>query len=61
MDIQFDLFENKDLVEIKKTLESVKTSSENVRRGVFARHDKLEKLVTELNQRVEMLEKITSE
>ena len=48
---QLDLFDN-ELIEIKKTvdsvkgtMESVKDSSDKVRRGMFARHDKLRKNV----------------
>ena len=64
---QLDLFDNelikiKNTVEtVKGTMESVKDSSDKVRRGIFARHDKLEnkleQMFEELNQRIEVLEK----
>ena len=60
---QLDLFDNelikiKNTVEtVKGTMESVKDSSDKVRRGIFARHDKLEKMFEELKQRIETLEK----
>ena len=60
---QLDLFDN-ELIEIKKTvdsvkgkMETVKDSSDKVRRGIFARHDKLEKMFDELKLRIEVLER----
>lgn len=47
--IQFDLFNELSEIDLlKKELEEVKTSSENVRKGIFARHNALAKLYMDL-------------
>lgn len=55
--IQFDLFnELSELEIVKKELEDVKTRSENVRRGLFARHNALAKMYIELKDRLDSME-----
>ncbi len=57
--IQLDLFgeEECEIQVLKKNINSVKKSSDNVRRGIFARHAELEKKYLELYKRIEIIEK----
>lgn len=51
LNIQYDLFhETDELSEIRRELAAVQQSSENVRKGLFARHKKLETAINELLQ-----------
>lgn len=55
--IQLDLFNELSEIEIvKKELEDVRTRSENVRRGLFARHNELAKMYIELKERCDTIE-----
>lgn len=56
MAVQLDLFEEMTEVDIlRKELADVKQSSENVRRGIFARHNALSKLFLELKDEIDKL------
>lgn len=56
MAVQLDLFEELSDVDIlRKELADVKQRSENVRRGIFARHNELAKLFVELKDEVDKL------
>jgi hypothetical protein len=55
--MQLDLFEEFSDVDIlRKELAEIRTRNENVRKGIFARHQELSKLYIQLNERVEKLE-----
>ncbi len=56
MAVQLDLFEELSEVDIlRKELADVKQRSENVRRGIFARHNELSKLFLELKDEIDKL------
>lgn len=58
MAIQLDLFRELSEVDIlRKELEEVRSRNENVRKGIFARHNELAKLYLELSEKVEKLTK----
>jgi hypothetical protein len=54
--MQFDLFEKDDVKLLYSEFLKVKTSSDNVRRGIFARHNELAKLYVAQQERIERLE-----
>lgn len=54
--IQQDLFDNPSEIDMLRTdLFAVKKSNDNVRRGMFARHNELMKLILEQRQQIEEL------
>jgi hypothetical protein len=58
--IQYDFFESEEESEMstmKKLIENVKNSSDNVRKGIFARHGELYKLFMDVDQRLKIIEK----
>lgn len=56
MAVQLDLFEELSEVDIlRRELADVKQRSENVRRGIFARHNELSKLFLELKDEIDKL------
>ena len=56
MTVQLDLFQEFSEVEIlKQELEDVKKRNENVRKGIFARHNELCKLYMALKEELETL------
>lgn len=58
MAIQLDLFRELSEVDIlRQELEEVRSRNENVRKGIFARHNELAKLYLELSEKVEKLTK----
>lgn len=58
MAIQLDLFRELSEVDIlRKELEEVRLRNENVRKGIFARHNELAKLYIELSEKIEKLNK----
>lgn len=58
MAIQFDLFEEiSDIDILKKDLAEVKERNENVRKGLFARHNELAKLYIQLKDELDLLKK----
>lgn len=55
--MQLDLFEEfSDIDMLRKELAEVRIRNENVRKGLFARHNELAKLYIELNDRITNLE-----
>lgn len=57
--IQQDLFESDKLQLIRLEMAAIKSSNENVRRGIFKRYNELEKMVLDLMERVEKKEKVS--
>jgi len=58
MAIQLDLFRELSEVDIlRKELEEIRSRNENVRKGIFARHNELAKLYIELSEKIEKLNK----
>lgn len=55
--VQLDLFEDNEVVLLRKEMQFVKENNEKVRRGLFARHGELAKLYIELDHRLGILEK----
>ena len=53
--MQFDFFSPLDIQVLKDDFEKVKSSSENVRRGIFARHDQLIKKCDQLEKEIKEL------
>lgn len=54
--IQYDFFEEKsDLNDLKKEVTEIRKSADNVRRGIFARHGELMKLILKQQQEIEEL------
>lgn len=53
--MQLDLFEKDEVKLLREELERVRKSSDNVRRGIFARHDELAKKYLELYHEIESL------
>jgi hypothetical protein len=56
--MQLDLFVKDEVALLHEELHKVKTSSDNVRRGIFQRHDELAKKWLQLYQEVELLKQI---
>jgi hypothetical protein len=55
--MQLDLFEEFSDVDIlRKELAEIRQRNENVRKGIFARHNELARLYIELNDKVNKLE-----
>jgi len=55
--MQLDLFEEfTDVDLLRKELAEIRTRNENVRKGIFARHNELARLYIELNDKVNKLE-----
>lgn len=55
--IQFDLFDELTDIEIlKKEIEDLRIKNDNVRKGLFARHNELAKLYVELKEKYDILE-----
>lgn len=57
---QLDFFETKEqslIKEIRQHFELVKESSNNVRKGIFARHNEILKKINDVSNRLELLEK----
>jgi len=57
MTIQYDLFNNTELDQIKEELKLVRERSDNVRKGLFARHNELAKMYYEREKQIEDLMK----
>jgi len=56
MAIQLDLFQELSEIEIlRQELADVRARNENVRKGIFARHNELAKLYVQLSEKVETL------
>ena len=55
--LQLDFFEKDNVQELKFEVEKVRKSSDSVRRGLFAKHATLQKMYSELHDRLEILEK----
>ncbi len=57
--IQYDLFEeNSEFCLLKKEFEEVRKSSDSVRRGLFAKHNELMKIVLKQQEEIESLKRI---
>lgn len=56
--IQLDLFEKDELMAMLTQLAEIRKSSENVRRGIFARHNELEKKFIDLETKVVKMESV---
>lgn len=57
--VQLDLFEKMDdLTLLKKEVEEIRIRGDNVRRGLFARHNDLAKLFIEQQEQIDYLKKI---
>lgn len=50
--IQMDMFENDQLMYVIKELQETRVMTENVRRGLFARYNQLERDVIELRDKI---------
>jgi len=58
MAIQLDLFQELSEIEIlRQELADVRARNENVRKGIFARHNELAKLYVELSEKLDKLTK----
>jgi hypothetical protein len=56
--MQLELFENNTEVELlKKEIRDIRDRSENVRRGLFARHNELAKLYMEQKEEIDQLKR----
>lgn len=58
MTVQLDIFEPSEFELIKQEMKKVKETSENVRKGIFARHNELAKMFLEQKQKVDYLEEL---
>lgn len=59
LQIQYDLFEECEetrLHEMEKKIDEIKTSCDKVRKGMFARHGELFKLMKDIDNRLKMIE-----
>lgn len=54
--MQLDLFEKNDVNILSEKCDKIKESSDKVRRGIFARYDKLEKRLIETEKKIDLLE-----
>lgn len=55
--VQLDFFQELSEVDLlKQEIAEVKTRGDNIRKGLFARHNELAKLYIELKERCDMLE-----
>lgn len=52
IDIQYDLFDPRptEMSTLKMEMESLKASQDNVRKGLFARHNEMMKLIMQLDK-----------
>lgn len=56
--IQLDFFEpHNELDLVRSDIKSIKESSNKVRKSMFARHNELAKLLIDINERLEILER----
>lgn len=54
--LQYDLFEeNSEISLLRKGIEFIRTSSKNVRKGLFSRYNELMKLYLKQHEEIEML------
>ena len=51
------LAQDKDIELVKKSIDDVKTSSDKVRKGLFARYNELAKMYLDLHDRFQILER----
>jgi hypothetical protein len=57
MSAQLDLFKSNDEISLmQKEITDIKTQTNNVRRGMFARHTELSQIILEQQKRLEQLE-----
>lgn len=55
--IQLDFFETDEVVLLRYEVQSIKASTERVRRGIYSKHTELKKDYRELKERLELLER----
>lgn len=58
--MQLDLFSSNDVELLKLEITQVKTSSDKVRRGMFARHNELAKMYLQQQQEIDYLKSLMS-
>jgi hypothetical protein len=60
--IQYDLFEEQsELNDLRKEVAEIKKSADNVRRGLFARHSEMSKLILKQQNEIEELRNLVNE
>lgn len=58
MSAQLDIFETNDLDSLKEEMKKVKATSENVRKGLFARHNELAKMFLDQQKEIDYLKQL---
>ena len=58
MSAQLDIFEDIDLTTLKEEMKKVRETSENVRKGLFARHNELAKMFLAQQQEIDYLKEL---
>ncbi len=58
MSAQLDIFESTDIFTIKEEMRKVKETAENVRKGLFARHNELAKMFLAQQQEIDYLKEL---
>lgn len=54
--VQLEFFPQDEMSQLRHDMKAIKESTDKVRRGMFARHGELSKLVMNLNNRLDILE-----
>ena len=58
MSAQLDIFEETDISSLKEEMKKVKETSDNVRKGLFARHNELAKMFLEQKKEIDYLKQL---
>lgn len=58
MTAQLDMFEDIEISTLKEEMKKVRETSENVRRGLFARHNELAKMFLSQQQEIDYLKQL---
>ena len=58
MSIQLDIFEDVNVTTLKEEMKKVRETSENVRKGLFARHNELAKMFLAQQQEIDYLKEL---
>ncbi len=58
--MQYDLFNSSEIERLNQECENLKATISNLRRGLFARHNELNRLISELTEEVNQVKQITA-
>ncbi len=58
--MQYDLFNSSEIERLNQECENLRCAISNLRRGLFARHNELNRLISELTEEVNQVKQITA-